>query len=511
MQSKCFNIKYSLAIAWAILFCGLVSCDSDDDGASSQVVLESFGPTGVKHGESIKFIGRNLDKVTSIEFVGVTVEKGSFSSQSSDLIELTVPTATEEGKVTLKTPDGDIVSKSILSFDVTVTVSSVPAEVKPGATMTITGEYVNWITEVWFKSDVVVEEFVSKSINELVFVVPMEAQTGPLTFITGGTEPQVIDDEIIVTLPTVTSVSPLSIKHTDQITITGTDLDLITSITFTGDQLTSEFVSKSETEIVVAVPVGALNGKLTLHQASPVDITSEEALTIILPKGTNLAPKPAIPGTDNITITGTNLDLVAELILVGVADPILASEFSSHTATQIVLALPEDATNGAINYKTIHGYSNNLSVSVLIPTEGPPPLDYYIYDDGLMNGWSKWNGWNTDVQDFASAEEVFDGTSSIKVTYNGQYGAIQLGSPSVGAFSGYTTFTFRIFAPAQQNFIIQIGNDADTYITIPAGWSEVNIPVANMGGNANVGELRFKNNNANLPVTLYIDYIGLKL
>src|SRR5690349_10785786 len=102
MQLKCFNIKYSLVIAVAILTCGLVSCESSDDAESSQVVLESFGPTGVKHGEPIKFIGRNLDKVNSIEFVGTTVEKSGFSSQSSGLIELIVPDETEEGHIILK-------------------------------------------------------------------------------------------------------------------------------------------------------------------------------------------------------------------------------------------------------------------------------------------------------------------------------------------------------------------------------------------------------------------------
>jgi hypothetical protein len=152
-----------------------------------------------------------------------------------------------------------------------------------------------------------------------------------------------------------------------------------------------------------------------------------------------------------------------------------------------------------------------LGVSVLVPTEGPLPLDYYIYDDGLLNGWAKWDGWGTAAQDFTSTEEVFDGTQAIKVTYNDTWGAIQIGSPSTNVFAGYTTLTFRIFAPAAQDFIIQLNNDGDSYLSIPAGWSEVNIPIADIDGNDNVGELRFKNNNSALPVTLYIDYIGLKL
>jgi hypothetical protein len=492
------------------------ACDDDDDKKSSEVVLKSFGPSGVQFGGKIKFIGQNLDQVSAIVFApGVEVPSSAFVSQSSSLIELTVPNTVETGKVVLKTPNGDIESKTIFSLEVPVTISSFPAEAKPGTNITITGENMNWIEGVLFTDEVPVlkTDFVSRSATEIVVTVPFEAQTGLLIFATGGTEPELIpsEDPLTVTLPTVASVAPLSVKHTDNITITGTDLDLITSITFTGNKNTADFVSQSETEIVVAVPVGALNGKITLHQASPVNVVSSDALTIILPKGTSLTPKPAIPGTDNITITGTNLDLVAELTLVGVTTPILSSQFINHTATQITLALPVGASNGAITYKSIHEYSSNLGVSVLIPTAGPAPLDYYIYNDALMNGWAKWDGWNTDAQDFASTTEVFHGTSSIKVTYNGQYGAIQLGSPSTSVFSGYTTFSFRIFAPAAQNFIVQLGGNADTYLSIPAGWSEVNIPIANMAGNGNVAELRFKNNNASLPVTLYLDYIGLKL
>ena len=249
MQLKSINIKYALMIACAALLGGLTSCDSDDEG-SSQVILESFGPTGVKHGEPIKFIGRNLDKVTAIEFVGVTVEKGAFSSQSSAQIELVVPDATEEGKVTLKTTEGDVPSKAMISFDVTVTVTVIPAEVKPGTTMTITGEFVNWITEVWFTEDVMVDEFVSKSVNELVITVPLNAQTGPLVFITGGTEPDDFESEgdLNVTLPAITSFAPTLVERGDEITITGTDLDLVAGILFKGsDDPVTEFVDHTPT------------------------------------------------------------------------------------------------------------------------------------------------------------------------------------------------------------------------------------------------------------------------
>jgi hypothetical protein len=514
-MKKIYNLRTLFAMCLVTSLGFLTSCDNEDeDSNSGQVVLLSMGPSGVKHGEKIKFIGENLDKVTSIVLPGIEVQKSEFSSVTREVLELVVPTEAMEGRVKLMTPDGELESKSILSFEVPVTITSVsPAEAKPGTEITITGDYVNWLRGVTFADGVPATEVVSVSLTEVVVKVPMGAQTGRLIFFTGGTEPLQInsDSELIVTLPTISSVAPLALKHEDELTITGTDLDLVTEVAFAGDVSTMDFISQTEEKIVVKVPVGATQGKVTLKQASPVNVVSTEDLTIILPIGSALAPKPAIPGETDITITGTNLDLVATLTFVsgeGTVD-VEAAGFKSQSATQIVLTLPEDAIAGGVTYTTIHGYTKSLGVSVTIPSEGPPPLDYYIFDDVFKNGWSAWGGWDV-TEDFASTEEVFVGTKVIKATYSGQWGAVQIGAPENAPFADYTTFTFRVYVAAGQNFIVQLNDAADYNVTLQTGWNLVEIPVGNMAGKDAVAELRLKNNNAGTPVTLYFDEIGLK-
>jgi len=142
---------------------------------------------------------------------------------------------------------------------------------------------------------------------------------------------------------------------------------------------------------------------------------------------------------------------------------------------------------------------------------GPPPLDYYIFDDAPQNGWQQWDGWDLASKDFANEEEVFKGSKSIKAVYSGQWGAIQIGRGAAMDITGYSKLTFRVYASSAQDFIVQLNNDADNYLSIPQGWSEVSLPIATMNGNTSaVSELRLKNNNGSTPVTIYFDEVGLK-
>ncbi|MCC8411271.1 hypothetical protein LJ707_20185 [Mucilaginibacter sp. UR6-1] len=173
-----------------------MSCkNTDNEVNSGKVELLSFGPAGVKHGEQIRFIGNNLKKVTEIDLPGATVSSSAFVEQSDELIVITVPQETEKGLVTLKSADGDVTSKTEIQFEVPVTITSVPATARAGDNITITGDFVNWVTSVQFSPDILVEDFVSKSLTQIVVKVPAEAATGTVVFYTGGTKPLVIESE----------------------------------------------------------------------------------------------------------------------------------------------------------------------------------------------------------------------------------------------------------------------------------------------------------------------------
>ena len=262
----------------------LVACNEDEIEKTSEVQLLSFGPTGAKPGENISFIGNNLNKVTAIELKGATVQSSAFVSQSSELIVIKVPMETGEGFVTLKTTDGDIVSKTILSFEVLVKINSIPTEAKPGQNITITGDYLQWVEAVTFAKDTTITEFVSQSIHELVVTVPFGAETGTLVFSAGGTEPLTIESEteLKVKLPVLTSISPNPAEKGMNITIKGQDLDLTMGVLFKGIAApVMNFVSKTANEIVVVVPEKANKGKIALVAYSGIQVESATNLAFV--------------------------------------------------------------------------------------------------------------------------------------------------------------------------------------------------------------------------------------
>lgn len=498
----------------------VTSCE-EDDPVSDEVILLSFGPSGVKHGDEITFIGENLDKVTSIVFKpSVEVTSDAFNSQSSAILKVTVPQAAEAGKILLKTPKGDIESLSILNFEVPVTINSITAEAKPGTNITITGEKINWIERVTFASDVVVEkvEFMSQSMTEMVVQVPMEAQSGFLIFATGGTEPLTFgsEEQLEVTLPVVSSISPTSIRHTGNLTIAGTDLDLVTSVIFNPDTVT-EFVSQSASQIVVMVPATTEDGTLTLTQASPVNIVTSETLAVILPKVTSVSPIPAVPGEDDLTITGTDLDLIEELTFAGAGS---VSSFISHTETEIVVAVPDGAGLGPIGYVSIHGYEAGLGAVLIIPSDGPPPLIVPLYEDAITTLGGEGGGWSS-TSDFASTENAREGSASIKVTYTGDWGGgAQIGTwgQSPIPVSGTQVLAFSIFGTegtGGQSIQVLVKDEASAeyayMVEIEAGaWKDVEIPLTELGNMTQFSEIFFQNTDE-WQGTVFIDRIGFSM
>lgn len=488
------------------------ACDDSDEGGA-KVELLSFGPSGVKHGEEIVVIGKNLDKVNSIVFYpNVEVSSDQFTSVKGNELRLVVPAAAESGKVTLKTAAGDIESKSIFSLEVPVVITTMTEVAKPGANITITGEFLNWVESVVFADGLEVDDFVSQSMNEIVVTVPMEAKTGFLKLYSGGTEPLEITilNPLTITLPAVTELSPSSVRHAGTLTVKGTDLDLVTQITFPdGSFVTAtEFVSQTETQIVLTVPITATNGELILTAPSGVEV-ADGSLTIQLPIVTSLSPDDPAEHVEgnSLSLIGTNLDLVAKIKFPGVTNPVTTF---TKTSTKIDVEIPAGVQGGTIILTTIHDF--------IVPVEAPfgdqLVLATVMFDDAAKAPLGVGGGWNDVITDAVNTENPRVGSVSMKVTYNGSWGGgAQLGNWDGQSVSTANTayYAFSIYGGADtegKEINVNVAGVQVTVVIEEGVWKDVQIPLSSFNNPATINEIWFQDRG--WSGTVWIDQIGLK-
>jgi hypothetical protein len=516
---KLTNTRLLTLLSFVLSIGVFTACKKDDNNTTSdKIQLLSFGPTGAKHGDTLTFYGSNLNKVTAIQFTGTgaaaTVNQSDFKSQTADRILLLVPSAAEKGFVTLKTPEGDIVTKTQLNLGVTPTLSSMTLQARPGENITLTGNYLNWVKSVTFNKDKTVQTFVSKTINQLVVTVPADAQTGPLVIAYGGTDSMNVEtkDTLKVTLPLITAVAPNPVKHGTNLTITGTNLDLAKQVLFNGVTAPSTtFVSQSATQLVVVVPGSTTKGKVTLAAASGVKTVSTMDLDVALPAITNMTPNP-VDTLTNVTITGTNLDLVSYASFIGVTNSV--TTFVSQSPTQLVIRVP----GGAISGKLTLGVKNStLSVKStndlsIIGSSVPPII---IYDDAITSAWNGWlgGGWGGTL-DLNNTTPVKSGSKSAKIDYtSGAYGVpMQLGGANI-SLGGYTSLKVSIYGgTGSSGKSVNIGfNEVDgkTVSLVEGQWNDFTIPLSQISATSTLSFLYIKNYSASGAFTIYVDNLGI--
>jgi hypothetical protein len=505
-----FMASFLLAMSMII-----ASCKKEVDPASTAVQLLSFGPTGAMHGDTLRFIGRNLGKVNEIQFVGATVSRADFIAPTNELIRVIAPKGAEAGRVTLKTTEGDVVSLTIINFNTLVEITSMTKEARPGTNIVIKGKFLNWIEGITFARDIAETTFVSQSFDQLVVKVPDNAQSGTLFYLVGGTEPVTAetDSVLIVTLPVISAMAPNPALHAGTLTITGTNLDLTKKILFTGNATPiTTFASQTATEIKVVIPASAKKGKVTVVAASGVSTQSAGDLDLTLPAITNLAPNPIDTGA-NLTITGTDLNLVSGVSFTGVTGAVTA--FVSQSATQLVVKVPAGTLKGKVTLAVKNSTLTVESPQVLDIKGGLPPLAAFahaIYTDALQNGFQNWS-WAGN--DFNSTAIVREGTKSIKATYGaGGYEGITFHNDAGPATAGYTTFEFSLFGEAgtagkTMNIVVNGNWGGPKTVTIVGGeWTTYSISIADMGSPAQLKEIVLQS--AGFSGVVHIDHVGLR-
>lgn len=354
------------------------ACDDDDldtNQFTGGIKLNVFGPCPVARGGELRFIGSGMDQVTGVVIPGCD-EITDITVVSNEEITVTVPQDAVEGKVILNTPQGEIETITEITYLEPVSIEDFsPKTVKPGDELVITGEYLNLMRAVIFEDGVTVEVAEeNRTRNEIRVIVPAEAQTGfigvtDLGIQKDGTpEPNGIaneiysEEELTVTLPAVSQIVELTGKKPgDVVTITGTDLDLVTTVLMPNDSV-AEFAYVNEA-LNITLRDDATDGAIRMLPASGVEVVAAN-LTMAVP--TELAANPAtgLRGGNVITITGVDLDVVTNVTFPGMAD---ATELDTQSATEITVTMPAAAQSGDIVLNTASGKTATVAIATLKP------------------------------------------------------------------------------------------------------------------------------------------------
>lgn len=375
--------KYSLIVLMGLTLAGsamLSSCNDDKDDFSTDqytgdVRLNVWGPSPVMRGGELRFLGSGMDKVTAITLPGAG-KITDLKLVCSQEVRITVPQDAEEGYLTVHTAQGDIVAKTLLTFLEPLSIDEIkPTTVKPGDTMTVTGNYLNNIHEVLFSADktnadasVAEEDFISHSRTEISFVVPAEAKTGALILSDANEEMPnwvICDEEITVVTPTVDNIQTFQTANPgDVINIKGENLDLVVAVVMAnGEEI--EYTFNQDGTITFVLPDNACDGPICLVTASGVEVVAVN-IGACQPEDLVATPAEEIRGGQEVVITGKNLQMVSAIALPAVE----SVEFTLESNEKIVFTFPAEAQSGDV-VMTLKGGGQ---VSVSLETAKPAVL-----------------------------------------------------------------------------------------------------------------------------------------
>ncbi len=394
-MNKIYKLMSMLVVV--LLGLSLAAC-SDDDLSTNQyakgVQLNVYGPNPVMRGGVLRFIGSNLDQISQVIIPGCdpitnfeVVKSGSPSE-----IRVTLPKdGPEVGYVKLIAKDGtEITTKSQLEYEEPIIFDKFsPESVMPGDEITIEGDYLNLVKMVCFNDDVWVSEddFVSQDRYKLVVKVPEQAQTGVIGLYTmdltkidnpaAETGYNIIESEIILEVgtPIVTKfnsprgeakpMETVTVKAGETVTITGKFFNLAAGVEFVGEEntvaVTNIKVSEDGNTITFTMPADAPDGQLNIVCKSGVKVPVGSVATVA-PDGLKAEPMPVKNGKQ-LTISGSDLDLIKEVHFPNVAD---AVQFELNNG-KILVTVPEKAQEGDVTLKMENGKEVTVAFTLVKP------------------------------------------------------------------------------------------------------------------------------------------------
>jgi hypothetical protein len=338
-------------------------------GISEPISIDTLSSYSIKPGADLKIEGTYLNLITEVVFGGDVVVK-EFKAQSREAITVVVPATAKSGKLTISNGKEEpilLTTEEIVVITLPKVTGLNPQPLKPGSNLTIAGTDLDLATEVLFKGGVSVlkANYVSASATSIVLALPVDALEGAVSLKAASEEMTESTVNLAIVAPTITGITANPIKAGNDLTITGTDLDLVKTVEF-GGALNGTIKSQSATQIVVTVPRASTSAVVTLKTVAKT-VASASTLTLIDPTITSITPLN-VKTNENITISGTDLDLVTSVKFVGGE----AGTIVSQSATQMVVTVPLTGTSGTAKLSTVNSATVESTESMTITSSELP-------------------------------------------------------------------------------------------------------------------------------------------
>ena len=312
------------------------------------ISMDRLTPATVKPGSVLTIDGEYLNLIKEVIFAdNVIVAQEDFVSQDRKQIKLTVPEEAQNGKIIIS--DGAEIPNWIYSEnELEVVLPSVEAPLdltgkKPGDEIVVKGKDLDLVKIVKMPNGEEVEFAYDKfegGEETITFILPENATDGAVVMIpASGVEVAIAN--IGMALPEKVVATPADgLRGGDVITLTGVNMELVTTITFPGMEEAVEPASKSATEVKVQMPA-AISGELLLNTASGTSVPV--TIATLKPEFMSFANDAVSLGGD-VTIQGKNLDLVAKVVYTGGAEV----EVTPVSTTELTVEMPTMGTESGV-------------------------------------------------------------------------------------------------------------------------------------------------------------------
>ena len=287
------------------------------------IVLESFSPAEAMPGDEVTVKGDYLYNVQQVVLNnGVYVTGDQITAKSRRELKFIVPSAAVTGPVTIgdvdenNNPDGlipnNVPSKEELVIGDPTVKAADRGAVKAGDQITVKGEYLHMIAAANF-GGVAVDYTVAEDGKSLVASLPATAVDGDFILVSfAGKEFNAGAYTTVV--PTNVAIAAESrYKAGLNAVVTGKDLDLVTGAALAGTALEYGY---ADGKITFAIPAAAVDGTVVLTLANGKTVETE-AIELVKPVITEVTPLELFAGDENITVKGSDLDLVVGATLGG--------------------------------------------------------------------------------------------------------------------------------------------------------------------------------------------------